>query len=186
MSLSGLGDARALNRDVIAPGGASGYSTFMGYYLLAAKAKAGDVKGALDDLRAYWGGMLELGATTFWEDFDLSWMENAARIDEITPEGKVDVHGSYGAFCYERYRHSLCHGWASGPVPFLSRHILGVTALEPGGKRLRIEPHLGDLAYARGACPTPLGVVRVSHTRQSDGTVRTEYDVPEGVSVELT
>ena len=40
LSLSGLGNAEALNREVISPGGAHGYSTFMGYYLLAAKAKA--------------------------------------------------------------------------------------------------------------------------------------------------
>jgi len=185
LSLSGLGDAKALNAGVIAPGGASGWSTFMGYYLLAAKAQAGDWQGALNDLRAYWGGMLELGATTFWEDFDLDWMENAARIDEITPAGKVDVHGQYGAFCYEHYRHSLCHGWASGPVPFLARHILGITVLEPGCKRLRIEPHLGDLEYAKGTWPTPLGVVRVSHTRQADGTIRTEYDAPEGIEIQL-
>ncbi|MFQ9800204.1 MAG: hypothetical protein ACLR23_16090 [Clostridia bacterium] len=32
--------------------------------------------------------MLSLGATTFWEDFDLRWLENAARIDELTPEEK--------------------------------------------------------------------------------------------------
>ena len=185
LSLSGLGDAKELNESIIAPGGASGYSTFMGYYLLAAKAKAGDWQGALDDLRAYWGGMLKLGATTFWEDFDLDWMENAARIDEITPEGRVDVHGRYGAFCYEHYRHSLCHGWASGPVPFLTRHILGITAVEPGCKRLRIEPHLGDLEYARGTCPTPLGVVYVSHTRKADGTIETKYEAPEGIEIQL-
>lgn len=185
LSLSGLGDAKALNRDIIAPGGAGGYSTFMGYYLLTAKAQAGDWQGALDDLRAYWGGMLKLGATTFWEDFDLDWMENAARIDEITPEGKVDVHGQYGAFCYEHYRHSLCHGWASGPVPFLARHILGITVLEPGCKRLRIEPHLGDLEYAKGTFPTPLGVVRVSHARRADGTIETKYEAPKGVEIQL-
>lgn len=28
--------------------------------------------------------MLDLGATTFWEDFDINWKKNAARIDELT------------------------------------------------------------------------------------------------------
>lgn len=95
----------------------------------------------------------------------------------------MDVHGQYGAFCYEHYRHSLCHGWASGPVPFLARHILGITVLEPGCKRLRIEPHLGNLAYAKGTFPTPQGVVRVSHVRQTDGTIETKYEAPEGVKI---
>ena len=183
LSLSGLGDARKINEEVLAPGGAHGYSTFLGYYTLAAKALAGDYEGALDDLRAYWGGMLKMGATTFWEDFDLDWMANAVGIDEIVPEGKVDVHGDWGAYCYVKFRHSLCHGWSSGPVPYAARHILGITILEPGCKKLSVVPHLGDLAYARGTYPTPLGVVTVSHEKQPDGTVKTEVDAPEGVEI---
>lgn len=61
--------------------------------------------------------MLDMGATTFWEDFDMDWMENAARIDQIVPAGKKDIHGDYGAYCYRGFRHSLCHGWASGRRP---------------------------------------------------------------------
>lgn len=185
LSLSGIGDAQKINAEVLSPGGAHGYSTFLGYYTLAAKALAGDYQGALDDMRAYWGGMLKMGATTFWEDFNLEWMENAVGIDEIVPEGKVDVHGDWGAYCYVQFRHSLCHGWSSGPVPYAARHILGITILEPGCKKLAITPHLGDLEYARGTYPTPLGVVTVAHTKNPDGTVSTEYTAPEGVEVVL-
>lgn len=32
--------------------------------------------------------MLDLGATTFWEDFNLDWIPNAAPIDEPVPAGK--------------------------------------------------------------------------------------------------
>jgi len=155
----------------------------MGYYMLAAKAKAKDWQGAINDMRDYWGGMLKMGATTFWEDFDLSWMENAGRIDEIVPAGKKDIHGDYGAFCYEKFRHSLCHGWSSGPVPFIMRHVMGITIAEPGCKTLRITPHLGGLKYAEASYPTPLGVVSVKHTVQEDGKVLTEYDAPEGIRV---
>ena len=149
----------------------------------AGGCRMGDVVGALRDLRSYWGGMLQMGATSFWEDFDLKWMENAGRINEVVPEGKKDIHGDYGAFCYEKFRHSLCHGWSSGPVPYAARHILGITILEPGCKKLSIVPHLGDLAYARGTYPTPLGVVTVSHEKQPDGTVKTEVDAPEGMEI---
>lgn len=79
--------------------------------------------------------MLDLGATTFWEDFDIDWIENAARIDEIVPVGKIDVHAAYGKFCYQKLRHSLCHGWANGPAPFLGRYILGIEILEAGCKK---------------------------------------------------
>ena len=185
LSLTGLADAERLNRNIIAPGGAEGYSTFMGYYLLAAKAKAGDINGALRDLRDYWGGMLQMGATSFWEDFDLKWMENAGRIDEVVPEGKKDIHGDYGAFCYERFRHSLCHGWSSGPVPFLMRHVAGITVVEAGCKKLRIAPQLGDLRFVEAEYPTPLGIVHVRHERQADGSVHTEVNTPAGAAYEI-
>ena len=83
--------------------------------MLQAMAKAGNYTGALNDIRIFWGAMLDLGATTFWEDFNLDWVNNASRIDELVPEGKKDVHGDYGAYCYLGLRHSFCHGWASGP-----------------------------------------------------------------------
>lgn len=182
MNIAGLSDAETLNQEVLSPGGAEGYSTFMGYYLLSVKAKAGDMMGALRDLRSYWGGMLQMGATSFWEDFDLGWMENAGRIDEVVPEGKKDIHGDYGAFCYEKFRHSLCHGWSSGPVPFLMRHVAGITVVEPGCRMLRIAPQLGDLRFVEADYPTPLGIVHVRHEKQADGSIKTEVNAPAGVA----
>ena len=88
MALAGLGDAVALNRKVMAVDGAKRMSTFYGYYVLQARAKAGDYQGCLDCIRDYWGAMLDLGATTFWEDFDLDWTVNASRIDELVPPGR--------------------------------------------------------------------------------------------------
>ena len=181
--LSGLADAEKMNNDLIGVNGAHGFSTFLGYYILKAKAMAGDWQGALDSMRAYWGGMLKMGATTFWEDFSLDWMENAAPITDLVPAGKVDIHGDWGAYCYVKFRHSLCHGWASGPCPYLSNFVLGITPVEPGCRKLKIEPHLCDLTYARGTYPTPYGVVTVSHTKREDGTVHTEIAAPKEVEI---
>jgi len=47
--------------------------------------------------------MIDLGETTFWEDFNIDWIKNASRNDQITPPNKVDVHASYGDYCYKRY-----------------------------------------------------------------------------------
>ena len=127
--------------------------------------------------------MLDLGATTFWEDFDLAWTENAARIDELVPEGKKDIHGDFGNYCYKGFRHSLCHGWASGPTAWLSEHVLGIRILEPGGTKIRIEPHLGDLDWAEGTFPVRQGLIRVRHVRQADGNVKSEFTAPAGVEV---
>jgi hypothetical protein len=128
--------------------------------------------------------MLDVGATTGWEDFDLEWLPNAGRIDELAGPGKKDIHGSYGAYCYKGFRHSLCHGWASGPTAWLTQHVLGVQVLEPGCLRLRIEPHLGDLQWAEGTFPTPKGVVKVRHEKQADGKIVTTIQAPEGVKAE--
>ena len=181
LALSGLADAGEMWRGVIAPGGAEGLSTFLGYYTLCAAAKAGEIPGALALIRGYWGRMLSLGATTFWEDFDVRWAENAARIDELPVSGKSDVHGDFGAFCYRNFRHSLCHGWASGPAPFLSRHVLGVRPFAPGFSVVRFAPDLGDLAWAKGSVPTPHGPIEVELERGEGGRTLSRIVTPDGV-----
>ena len=56
--------------------------------------------------------------------------------------------------------------------------------LEPGFERVRARPQLGDLRYAKGAVPTPKGLLRVEAKRQPDGSVRVKIDAPEGITVE--
>lgn len=183
MALAGIITPEEANKEVISIGGAKNYSTFYGYYMLEAKAKAGDYTGALDDIRNYWGGMLDLGATSFWEDFDLEAMKGSGRIDELVPEGKNCVHGDYGAYCYIGYRHSLAHGWASGPTPWLTKHVLGIQVMDAGSKTIKIAPNLGDLKWAEGSFPTPLGVLKVRHEKTADGKVKSEIDAPDGIKI---
>lgn len=186
--LAGLADPQRANADLLSRGktkGASeGMSTFMGYYILAARAAAGDYTGCLECIREYWGGMLSLGATTFWEDFDIAWLKDAAPIDRFPDEGEIDVHGTYGRYCYKGYRHSMCHGWASGPTPWMSRYILGIEVLEPGCRKLRVSPHLGDLDWVEGYWPTPYGEVYVKAMRTDGGKTAVEIRVPDGIAVE--
>lgn len=183
LALAGMSDARRTADDVLKVGGPANISTFYGFYVLQALAKAGEIDTALDFISKYWGAMLDLGATTFWEDFDLAWMDNAARIDEPVPAGRKDVHGGYGAYCYVGFRHSLCHGWASGPTAWLSEHVLGVTPLEPGCRTVRVVPQLGRLQWAEGSYPTPLGPIRVRHERQANGRVQSKIEAPKGIRV---
>lgn len=183
MAIAGIVPAEQAVREVIGKGGAEGFSTFYGYYMLQAMAKAGEYRQAMDIMRQYWGAMLSLGATTFWEDFNLDWAENAGRIDEFTPQGKRDIHRDYGAYCYLSYRHSLCHGWASGPTAWLTRHVLGVEVTEPGCKTLRVTPHLGDLTWVEGTFPTPNGTVTIRHEKGKDGKVRSDIKAPKGIKI---
>ena len=184
LSLAGMTDAKITSDTVLKVGGPRDISTFYGFYVLQALAKSGDTDTALDFIRTYWGAMLDFGATTFWEDFNLQWTNNAGRIDELVPSGKKDIHGDYGAYCYVGFRHSLCHGWASGPTAWLSQVVLGVKPLEPGCKRVRVAPQLGNLKWAEGKYPTPLGPIRVRHERKPDGTISSQIDAPRGIIVE--
>ena len=183
MALAGILDAEKANKEVLSIEGARGFSTFYGYYMLQAMAKAGNYEGAMQVIRDFWGGMLDMGATSFWEDFNIDWLPNAAPINELVPEGKKDIHGDFGAYCYEGFRHSLCHGWASGPTAWMIEHVLGVEVVEAGGKVVRITPHLGDLHWAKGSFPTPYGDIQISHERKADGSVKSKIDAPRGVKV---
>lgn len=181
--LAGTACDRRAEREAILAGGASGFSTFYGYYMLEALAAEGAHDEATDILSDYWGRMLDLGATTFWEDLDYEHGLKAARIDEIVPEGAFDIHKSSGDYCYKGHRHSFCHGWASGPTPWLSRHVLGVRPVKPGFEEVVVEPHLGRLGSVEGTVPTPRGLIRVKHTRNADGSIKTEIEAPESVKI---
>jgi len=181
--LSELVPAEKANKEILAKDGVHKMSTFYGYYILNARAKAGDYQGAIDNIREYWGSMLDLGATTFWEDFDIDWMKNAGRIDELVPENKVDVHSTYGSYCYKGFRHSFCHGWSSGPTSWLTEYVLGVKVVEPGCRVIKVEPHLCDLLWVEGSFPTPFGVVKIRHDKMPDGWIKSKIDAPKGVKV---
>ena len=184
MVLADMIDAKKALDEVIKVEGARGFSTFYGYYMLQAMAKAGDYAGAMDFISEFWGAMIDLGATTFWEDFHTDWLkEDVAPITELVPAGKKDIHGDFGAYCYQGFRHSLCHGWASGPTAWLSQHVLGVEIVEPGYKVVRINPNLGNLEWVEGAVPTPYGDIKISHRKDADGKVVSKVDAPSGVTV---
>lgn len=185
MSLAGLVDKNSINEEVLSIDGAKDISTFLGYYVLKARVHAGDIIGSLETIREYWGGMLSLGATTFWEDFDVEWLQDAAKIDEVVTEddSKVDVHGTYGDHCYIKYRHSLCHGWASGPTAWLSEFVLGIRIIEAGCKTIEIKPMLGDLDWVEGTYPTPKGNIFVRHELKVEGVVKSYIEAPKGIKV---
>ena len=184
MVLADMIDAKKANEEVIKVEGARGFSTFYGYYMLQAMAKAGDYAGAMKFISEFWGAMIDLGATTFWEDFHTDWLkEDVAPITDIVPAGKKDIHGDFGAYCYKGLRHSLCHGWASGPTAWLSQHVLGVEIVEPGYKDVRINPNLGNLEWVEGAVPTPYGDIKISHRKDADGKIESKVDAPYGVTV---
>lgn len=168
---------------VILDRGANNFATFYGYYMLEALAKDGKYREAINIISDYWGAMLDLGATTFWENFNYEERLNASPIDQLPDPAKFDIHADGGAHCYIGLRASLCHGWASGPTSWLTSHVLGIKIIEPGSKVIKVQPNLGDLQFVEGTFPTPFGKIYVKHVKQSDGKVKSEVKAPKGVRV---
>jgi alpha-L-rhamnosidase len=76
---------------------------------------------------------------------------------------------------------SRCHAWSSSPLYHLMEIVLGVSATEPGWKRVKIAPFPGTLDYARGVVPTPRGPIRVEWERAGEDEFAVRVDLPDGV-----
>lgn len=169
-------------KQVLPRHGGHGMSTFMSYYILVATARTVGMECAQDMLKEYYGGMLAAGATTFWEDFDLDWVQEGATIDRVLLPGEYDIHGDNGRFCYQGMRHSLCHGWSAGPTAFLAEFVLGIQILEAGCKKIAIKPNLGHLTWAKGTYPTPYGIITVDIHRE-DNKIIINVDAPKEITI---
>ncbi len=159
------------NESILMNNGANGLSTFQSYFILSAVSHYGHYKDALDMLKEYYGGMLKVGATTFWEDFELSWLDNASRIDKLPKKGQKDIHGDYGKFCYTGYRHSLCHGWSSGVIAYIVENIVGLKVID--SKTYKLEPRLDGLTNCECKFPTKYGPIIINNS-VVDGKLVTE------------
>ncbi|MFD0715680.1 amylo-alpha-1,6-glucosidase [Paenibacillus sp. GCM10027626] len=122
---------------------------YMRFYELAALCEAGEQSAVREEMLAYWGGMLKLGATSFWEEYD--------------PKQSVpEQYAMYG----RKYGKSLCHAWGASPLYLLGKYFLGVTPAKPGYEETLIVPRLGGLDWMEGCVPTPHGEVTVYMDRQ--------------------
>src|SRR5262245_3819691 len=132
MSLAGLVNADRA-RAVLTTEHVGGLTPFLGYVVLEALAALGEVGAGLDLVRRYWGAMIDLGATTFWEDFDLMWVRGATGIDQPLSPDAVGIHERFGRCLSVGLSQSLCHAWSAGPTAWLTRHLANASGgREPG------------------------------------------------------
>ncbi|MDE7395196.1 MAG: hypothetical protein K2M95_03645 [Clostridiales bacterium] len=181
-ALSGDRGARACAQEIVR-GGSTGVSAFMSYFILSAAAIGGENTAALNMCKAYYGGMLSRGATSFWEDFRVEWLSGSGRIDEPTPAGVKDLHADFGAHCYTGYRHSLCHGWSCGAVPYFIEQVLGVKIEDAGCRKISVRPDLGELTFARGSIATPYGKITVHAEKDKNRNTVTQIEAPEEIRI---
>jgi hypothetical protein len=123
---------------------------YMRFYELEALCQMGLQDRVLPEMKAYWGGMLRLGATTFWEKYN--------------PEEKGTEHlAMYG----RPYGKSLCHAWGASPLYIIGKYFLGVRPVKPGYEEYEVRPVLAGLEWMEGDVPTPFGKVHVKMDKRS-------------------
>lgn len=147
-------------------------SPYYGDYVLRAMAEMNHREAALQWMRQFWGGMLSEGATSFWEAYDVDWY-------------REDFHSSLQADNRSGYFVSLAHGWSSGPTAWLMEEVLGIQPTGAGFATVNLRPDLVDLQWARGAMPTPHGLIKVDAKKKGSAT-EIAVDVPEGVVARLS
>lgn len=146
---------------------------YYNYYIVSAMAEMGHRQAALKWIRDYWGAMTDEGATSFWEGYSRDWYKGS------------DFHASLQADAQSGYRISLAHGWSSGVTPWLMEQVLGIHARSAGFSRVFIRPDLIDLQWAKGAEPTPHGLLGVGIRKDNMGDVVT-VDLPAGVEASVS
>lgn len=117
---------------------------YMRFYELEALCAMGEQPYVLQQMKSYWGGMLSLGATSFWEEYN--------------PDKKGAEHlAMYG----RKFGKSLCHAWGASPIYLLGKYYLGVSPTKPGYEMYTVQPQLGGLQWMQGKVPTPNGDIEV-------------------------
>ena len=148
-------------------------------YELDVMGKIGDTDYIYDMITSYWKGMLDLGATTVWEEYNPS-LSGAAH------------YAMYG----DKYQKSLCHAWGASPVYLLGKYFLGVTGTSAGYKTFEIRPQLGKFGFIEETVPVRNGKVYIYLSDKrlcvkadiTGGTLvwrHKKYELPCGKSIEF-
>ena len=136
---------------------------YMRFYELEALCALGLQKEVLGEIKSYWGGMLKLGATSFWELYN--------------PSESGEAHyAMYG----RRFGRSLCHAWGASPAYLLGKYYLGVVPTKPGFAAYEVKPAPGGLEWMEGDVPAPFGLI---HVRTDAKGVSVRSDGGEGTLV---
>ena len=130
---------------------------YMRYYELEALCAMGEHKQVMKEMKAYWGGMIREGATSFWEKY--------------VPTDKGTQHlAMYG----RPYGKSLCHAWGASPIYLLGKYYLGIQPVKAGYSEFSVTPNLGGLQWMEGTVPTPNGEIKLYMDTKSIKVTATE------------
>jgi len=131
------------------------------FWALTAMLDNGLKREAVEYIRRMWGQLLDCGLTTCIEGLPPNLAEYLSG----------DEHRGIG---------SCCHGWTAGPCYLLPTYVLGVRPEAIGFERIAIRPFLGDLQWAEGTVPTPLGDIFIRWEKEP--RLRGQVFLPDSIS----
>ncbi|GIP34125.1 family 78 glycoside hydrolase catalytic domain [Paenibacillus sp. J2TS4] len=141
-------------------------SPFMSFFYYEALVQAGRYSEMVDDIRKQFGQMLEYGATTCWE------MYPKLKGGRIDPENLTRSH---------------CHAWSAAPGYFLGAHVLGVQYAKTGWRKIKVQPQICGLTWARGSVPLPgEGRIDVAWGMDREGLLQLQLWLPDHVEAEVS
>ncbi len=115
-----------------------------------------------------WGFMLGLGATTMWEHWD-----------------SVNADGTINTNCYNYPMNSLNHANLGACAEWFYRSILGIDLLQPGFKKIIINPQPGgDLTSAEGSYNSVQGPI-TSAWQLTNNIFTLSVSIPPNTTAEI-
>ena len=121
------------------------------FFELDALCRLGCLKEVLTEIKSYWGGMLKLGAVTFWEEYD----------PKLPLEKQYAMYG-------DPFGKSLCHAWAASPIYLLARYFVGLRPDQDSASGFAIHPAPGF--FDSLDCTLQLGETTVQITARAGKT----------------
>jgi hypothetical protein len=136
---------------------------YINAYEVGAWFKVGNTDKGLDLLKRYTGACRQQGTETIWEC--------------------IPSHGGLNVAPDGRFAGSMCHAWGATGSYYLMEHVLGIQAVEPGFRSVRITPDLGSLKWAKGSVVTPHGNIEVEVTKTDSGVNLDVRNCPKAIKI---
>lgn len=135
------------------------------FYELDVLCRKGYLAEVLQMIREYWGGMLDRGAVTFWEEYD----------PEVPDDQQYDMYG-------DRFGKSLCHAWAASPIYLLAKYFVGLQITDGEKDEYRLEPHLEYFSFLE--CTLPVKDRQLNMVWDGENLTKNWFDSIEDSRIE--
>lgn len=122
------------------------------FYELEALCEIGEFEEVMKRMCEYWGSMLDLGATSFWEEYN----------PEKSLEEQYPMYG-------DKFGKSFCHAWGASPIYIIGKFYLGVRLTSAGYETFEVKPNLDMFEETEATVPIKGGTVSIS---KKDGVLK--------------